>query len=91
MINKIDRNAIRVRKHLRVRRKISGTASCPRLCVYRSNKHIEVQVIDDVKGVTLATSSSVQLKLANGNNVEGAKAVGADIAISSCPPGPASY
>ena len=80
MINKIDRNSVRVRKHLRVRNKISGTSSMPRLCVYRSNKNIEVQVIDDTKGVTLASSSSEQLKLDNGGNIEGAKLVGAEIA-----------
>ena len=80
MIKNTDRNEVRLRKHIRVRKKISGTASCPRLCVYRSNKNIEVQVIDDVKGVTLASSSSEQLHITNGNNVEGAKLVGADIA-----------
>ncbi len=80
MIKRVDRNDVRTRKHLRVRKKISGTASCPRLCVYRSNKNIEVQVIDDVKGATLVSSSSEQLKIKNGNNIEGAKLVGADIA-----------
>ncbi len=75
-----SRSAVRVRKHARVRAKISGTPECPRLCVFRSNKHIEAQIIDDVKGVTLVSTSSVQLKLANGNNVEGAKLVGAKIA-----------
>lgn len=80
MINKESKNAIRVRKHARVRAKISGTPSCPRLVVFRSNKHIECQVIDDTKGVTLAASSSVSLKLENGSNVDAAKLVGADIA-----------
>ena len=80
MIKRVDRNDVRTRKHLRVRKKVSGTASCPRLCVYRSNKNIEVQVIDDVKGATLVSSSSEQLKIKNGNNIEGAKLVGADIA-----------
>lgn len=80
MINKTDRNSARLRKHIRVRKKISGTSETPRLCVYRSNKNIEVQVIDDVKGITLVSSSSEQLKLDNGNNIEGAKLVGADIA-----------
>lgn len=79
-MKKVSRNAVRVRKHERVRAKISGTSSCPRLVVFRSNKHIEAQIIDDVKGVTLASASSVQLKLTNGNNVEGAKVVGAKIA-----------
>ncbi len=80
MISKLDKNVARKRKHIRVRNKISGTAETPRLCVFRSNKNIEVQVIDDVKGVTLLASSSVALKLTNGNNVEGAKIVGKDIA-----------
>ena len=53
MITKTNRKAERERRHLRVRRKISGTAECPRLCVYRSNNNIFVQVIDDVKGNTL--------------------------------------
>lgn len=80
MINKVSKNEIRVRKHARVRAKISGTAECPRLVVFRSNKHIEAQVIDDVKGVTLASASSVSMKLANGSNVEAAKLVGAEVA-----------
>lgn len=80
MIKKIDKNAVRVRKHLRVRKKISGTSLTPRMCVYRSNKNIEVQVIDDTKGITLASSSSEQLHLEHGNNIEAAKLVGQDIA-----------
>ncbi len=80
MIKMVSKNSVRLRKHARVRAKISGTSECPRLCVFRSNKNIEVQVIDDVKKVTLASSSSEQLKLTDGNNVEGAKKVGADIA-----------
>ena len=79
-MKKESKNAVRVRKHARVRAKISGTSSCPRLVVFRSNNHIEAQIIDDVKGVTLASASSVQLKLSNGGNVEGAKVVGAKIA-----------
>ncbi len=80
MISKQDKNVSRVRRHARVRAKISGTAACPRLCVYRSNKNIEAQLIDDVKGVTLASSSSMGLKLANGSNIDAAKLVGKDIA-----------
>lgn len=80
MIKKQDKNAIRLRRHARVRAKISGTAETPRLCVYRSNKNIEVQVIDDVKAVTLCSSSSEQLHLERGNNIEAAAKVGADIA-----------
>ena len=80
MISKIDRKATRQRRHIRVRTKISGTAECPRLNVFRSNTQIFAQIIDDVKGVTLASSSSVELKIKNGGNVEGAKLVGKDIA-----------
>ena len=80
MIKKESKNAVRERKHARVRAKISGTASCPRLCVFRSNKHIEAQIIDDEKRVTLCSASSVSLKLENGSNIEAAKKVGAEIA-----------
>ena len=80
MIMKESRNDVRKRRHARVRTKISGTAECPRLNVFRSNTQIFAQIIDDVKGVTLASSSSVELKIKNGGNVEGAKLVGKDIA-----------
>lgn len=80
MYKKESREIQRKRRHLRVRKQISGTAARPRLCVFRSNKHIEVQLIDDVKGITIASSSSVQLKLENGGNIEAAKQVGLDIA-----------
>jgi len=80
MVKKESKNVSRVRRHARVRAKISGTAEAPRLCVYRSNKNIEAQLIDDVKGVTLVSSSSMSLKLANGSNIEAAKLVGKDIA-----------
>lgn len=80
MITKETRNVVRQRRHARVRAKISGTSSCPRLSVYRSNSHIHVQLIDDVNGVTLVSSSSVALKLDNGSNVEAATKVGTDIA-----------
>ena len=80
MISKNDKNVSRKRRHARVRSKISGTPDCPRLCVYRSNKNIEAQIIDDVNGVTLVSSSSMSLKLENGSNVEAAAAVGKDIA-----------
>ena len=80
MIVKESRNAMRKKRHERVRENISGTAECPRLNVFRSNTNIFVQLIDDVKGVTLASSSSVELKLKNGGNVEGARLVGKDIA-----------
>ncbi len=80
MVNKESKNISRVRRHARVRAKISGTAACPRLCVYRSNKNIEAQIIDDDKRVTLVASSSMGLGLANGSNVEAATKVGEDIA-----------
>ena len=80
MIEKVSRTAVRQRKHLRVREKISGTESKPRLCVFRSNKNIEAQIIDDAKGVTLVSSSSVALKLKDGGNCEGAAKVGEDLA-----------
>ena len=80
MVKKESKNVSRVRRHARVRAKISGTAEAPRLCVYRSNKNIEAQIIDDVKGVTLVASSSMSLKLENGSNIEAAAKVGKDIA-----------
>jgi len=83
MISKESKNVSRLRRHARVRNKISGTAETPRLCVYRSNKNIEAQIIDDVKGVTLVSSSSMALKLDNGSNVEAAAAVGKDIATKA--------
>lgn len=80
MIKLTDKNSVRVRKHLRVRKKVNGTSETPRLCVFRSNKHIEAQIIDDTKGITLVSSSSLALKLERGNNVEAAKKVGEDVA-----------
>ncbi|MGX0251256.1 large subunit ribosomal protein L18 [Staphylococcus hominis] len=58
MISKIDKNKVRLKRHARVRTKLSGTAEKPRLNVYRSNKHIYAQIIDDVKGETLVQASS---------------------------------
>ncbi len=80
MIVKESKNAMRKKRHARIRNKISGTAECPRLSVFRSNTQIFAQIIDDVKGVTLASSSSVELKTKDGGNAEGAKLVGKDIA-----------
>ena len=80
MISKESKNISRVRRHARVRSKISGTPECPRLCVYRSNKNIEAQLIDDVNKVTLVSSSSMSLKLENGSNIEAAAQVGKNIA-----------
>ena len=81
MITKTDRKAERTRRHIRVRRKISGTADCPRLCVYRSNKNLFVQVIDDVAGVTLCQASTLDKEVKTKHaNKEAAKEVGALIA-----------
>ncbi|MFA5480905.1 MAG: 50S ribosomal protein L18 [Bacilli bacterium] len=80
MIKKVSKNVVRQKRHNRIRVKISGTTECPRLCVYRSNANIEAQVIDDVKGVTLAHASSTALKLENGGNVEAAAKVGEAVA-----------
>ena len=81
MIKKTDRKAERQRRHVRVRRKISGTAECPRLCVFRSNSNLYVQVIDDVKGVTLAQASTLDKEVKTKKaNKEAAKEVGALIA-----------
>lgn len=82
MINKQSRNESRKKRHLRIRKKINGTSSIPRLNVYRSNTNIYAQLIDDEKGITLTSASSLdkELKLENGSNVEAAKQVGALIA-----------
>ena len=80
MIEKMSRTAVRQRRALRVRKKVTGTAEKPRLCVFRSNKNIEAQLIADVNGVTLVSASSTQLKLANGGNCEAAAKVGASLA-----------
>ena len=65
MINKIDKNEIRKRKHLRVRKSVSGTTERPRLCVFRSNSHIYAQIIDDTKGTTLFAASTVEKEIAS--------------------------
>ena len=70
MLKKVSRNDERLRRHVRVRTKISGTPECPRLNVFRSNSHIHAQIIDDVNGNTLVSASSVELKLENGGNVK---------------------
>lgn len=82
MISKIDKNKVRLKRHARVRTKLSGTAEKPRLNVYRSNKHIYAQIIDDVKGVTLAQASSQDKDIANtsASKVDLATTVGQEIA-----------
>lgn len=74
-----SRNKLRLHRKRRVRAKISGTAKCPRLSVYRSNKSIYVQVIDDTKGKTLASVKLSEIKKAK-NNIESAKELGKLIA-----------
>ncbi len=73
---KLTRSARRNRIHKRIRRNISGTTTCPRISVFRSNKQISVQVIDDLKGHTLLTASSKELTEFTGNKVDQSKAVG---------------
>jgi large subunit ribosomal protein L18 len=80
MKKKESKNVARQRRHARVRNKVTGTAECPRLNVFRSNSHIFAQIINDENGTTLVSSSSVELKIKNGGNAEGAKLVGKDIA-----------
>ena len=79
-----SRNDKRLVRHARIRRNLSGTPEMPRLCVFRSNKNISAQIIDDVNGVTLASASSIDKELKAeikyGGNKEAAKAVGEAIA-----------
>ena len=79
MIKKESKNVTRIKRHKKIRQTLSGTETTPRLCVFRRNTAIYAQLIDDVKGVTLASSSSLELKIKN-NNLEAAAAVGKDIA-----------
>ena len=83
MIKNESRNELRKIRHARVRNKVFGTSACPRLNVFRSNSQIYAQIIDDEKGTTLVSSSSVELKIKNGGNIEGAKLVGKDIATKA--------
>ena len=82
MIKKVDRNEVRKARHARVRAKVSGTPEVPRLNVFRSNQNIFFFFIDDTKGTTLVSASSIDkdLKLANGSNIEAATKVGELIA-----------
>ncbi len=81
---KETRNDKRVKRHRRVRKNLYGTPEKPRLCVYRSNKNISAQIIDDVNGTTLVAASSLdkdlKVDVANGGNKEAAKRVGAALA-----------
>jgi large subunit ribosomal protein L18 len=76
MITQTKRNAIRQRIHSRIRRKLSGSSERPRLNVYRSLNHIYAQVIDDAKGETILSASTLSAKLKTGGNVAAAKEVG---------------
>ena len=81
MINKEAKSVSRVRRHQRVREKISGTPECPRLNVFRSNKNIVAQVIDDVAGKTLVSASTMDKEVkTKQSNIEAAKEVGELIA-----------
>lgn len=81
MITKTDRKAERTRRHIRVRRKISGTTECPRLCVYRSNTNLYVQIIDDVVAKTLVSASTLDKEVKTKHaNKEAAKELGTLIA-----------
>ena len=88
MVSKKDANKARLKRHARVRGKISGTAECPRLCVFRSLKNIYVQIIDDVAGTTLVAASSLDKDFtAYGGNKEAARAIGKSIAAKAAAKG----
>ena len=82
MINKVSKNDMRKERHARIRTNLFGTSEKPRLNVFRSNANISAQIIDDEKGVTLVSVSTLEkeLNIKNGGNVEAAKKVGAEIA-----------
>ena len=81
MVKYINKNAMRLKRHVRVRGKISGTPECPRLNVFRSNANIYAQIIDDVNGVTLVSASTLEKNFEGATgNAEAAKKVGAALA-----------
>ena len=81
MVTKKDKNAQRLKRHARVRAKVSGTAERPRLAVYRSNAHIYAQIIDDVNGVTLVSANTLEKEFEGATgNCEAAKKVGTVLA-----------
>ncbi len=81
MVSKKDSNKARIKRHNRIRNKISGTAERPRLAVYRSNKNISAQIIDDVAGVTFVSASTVEAGFEGiGSNKEAARKIGMLIA-----------
>lgn len=85
MINKENKNAVRAKRHLRVRNKVSGTAERPRLNVYRSSSNIYAQIIDDVAGNTLVSSSTIAkgMDVTGLTKTEAAVAVGKDVAAKA--------
>ena len=81
MVKTINKNAMRLKRHVRVRGKISGTPECPRLNVFRSNANIYAQIIDDVNGVTLVSANTLEKDFEGATgNTEAAKKVGAALA-----------
>ena len=81
MVSKVNKNAMRLKRHVRVRGKISGTPECPRLNVFRSNANIYAQIIDDVNGITLVAANTLEKDFEGATgNVEAAKKVGAVLA-----------
>ena len=84
MIKKPSRSEIRNKKHARMRHRLSGTAECPRLTVFRSNKHMYAQIVDDIAGKTLVSASTLQADVKEGlqytDNVEASAKVGKAIA-----------
>lgn len=84
MINKVNKNSVRTKRHIRLRHDLAGTATCPRLNVYRTLKHIYAQIIDDTKGVTLVacntTQKDIAAKVKDMTNKEQARYVGEQIA-----------
>ena len=81
MVSKVNKNAMRLKRHIRVRGKISGTPECPRLNVFRSNANIYAQIIDDVNGVTLVSANTLEKDFEGATgNAEAAKKVGAVLA-----------
>ena len=81
MVKNIDKNAMRLKRHIRVRGKISGTPECPHLNVFRSNANIYAQIIDDVNGVTLVAANTLEKDFEGATgNAEAAKKVGAILA-----------
>lgn len=82
MIKKVSRNEMRLERHKRIRKSLSGNSDRPRLNVFRANANITAQIIDDTKGITLVSASTLEkeLNIKNGGNVEAAKIIGAEIA-----------